>query len=156
MGALRAQIVEARHHDDVGFETACRRGHGAAQTEHDDRVPRRLDNLRALVAAHPARHHHALGTDVVEAVGLHGLDRPGNRAGQVLGPGRPRPVRIGQLGETLPREVILLCRGHEALGCTAVRVDPGSERLRAGARTSRRQDRNHGHRREAPGHRAAT
>ena len=81
---------------------------GTTQSEHGKRVRRRVNNLGALAAAHPLRHHHRLGSYVVQTVAPHGLGGPCDRALQILGAAEAMTVRVGELRQTTPREIV--CR----------------------------------------------
>ena len=59
-------------------------------------MPRRLDDLGALAAADPARHHHLSRVDVLEAVALHFGDRPFDRAIERGRAAEPVADRVGQ------------------------------------------------------------
>ena len=128
LGGVRAQIVEAVDDDDLGLEAVRRRADRTAKTQDRQRMPRRADDLGALAAAHPARHHHRLGAHVLEAVALHRLGGPGDRAFEILGSAQPVAVRVGQLRQAAPGEVV----GGRRVDQTGARVAIGIEPRHAG------------------------
>ena len=70
----------------------------------DHRMASRLDNLRALAAAHPLRHHHPLGVHVLEAVLVHLGDRPLDGAIERRRAAQPVADRVGQHRQAVPGE----------------------------------------------------
>ena len=116
--ARLVELVAVRDDHHLGFDARRRRGDAAAKAEHRHDVMRRIGDLEALVAAHPARHHHALGVHVLEAVLLHRLDRPRDRAIEVVGAADALAEGVGELGEAIPRELIGL-RGRDQLSALA-------------------------------------
>jgi hypothetical protein len=86
----------------------------------------RLDDLGALAAAHPLRHHDALGVHVLEAVPGHLGDRPLNRAIERRGAAEAVADRVGQHRQPIPGERAADGFANQARGRLAIRVDPGS------------------------------
>jgi hypothetical protein len=80
--AFVLQLFEAAHDDDFGLNPLGGRSgpDAVSESEHDHRVPRRLDYLGALGAAHPFRHHDAFGVHILETVPFHLIERPGDGA----------------------------------------------------------------------------
>jgi hypothetical protein len=78
-----SQLVKAADDEQVGFETARRRGDCSAKSKDGEVVMWGFNDLGVLASANPPRHHHRLCVDVLQTVGLHRLDRPLNRAGQI-------------------------------------------------------------------------
>ena len=91
-------------------------------------VPALADDLGMLASANPPRHHDRLGVHVLQAVGLHRLDRPLNGAGEIGRAAQSGAKRVGQFGETPPCEVIRRCRLDQAIG-----VGPQWHQKRVGA-----------------------
>ena len=87
-------------------------------------MPRRADDLGALAAAHPSRHHHRFGAHVLEAVALHRLGGPGDRAFEILGSAQPVAVGVGQLRQAAPGEVVCGRRVDQAGARVAIGIEP--------------------------------
>ena len=93
---------------------------------------RRLDHLDGLLPAHPSRHHHALGVDIVEAIALHRIGGPGDRAREVVGSADPLAEGVGQLSQAVPRKLIRRRCLHQLVGVGAIRIEPPGPALRVG------------------------
>jgi glycosyltransferase involved in cell wall biosynthesis len=119
IAALR-ELVEILDDDDVRFDAVGGGRDAATEAEHRDDVMRRIENLEALAAAHPARHHDALCMHVLEAIAFHRLDGPGDRTRQVLRSREPVAERVGQLCKAVPGKLIGLGLLDQPLGVRAM------------------------------------
>ena len=118
----------------------------------DERMPRRADNLGALAPANPSRHHHRLGAHVLEAVALHRVGGPRDGAFEILGSAQPVAVRVGQLRQAAPGEVVGGGRVNQSGARVAIGIEPrhAGGHLRVGLRNedSQSDERREGSRRE--------
>src|SRR5262249_31886560 len=79
LGGVTSKVVEAVDDEYIGFETSGWRRHAPTEANERNLMSGGIDDLGALAATHPLRHHHLFGPHVVETVLLHGVDRPGDR-----------------------------------------------------------------------------
>jgi hypothetical protein len=123
-GRLRIQLVEGMDHEHFSLDAVARRADAVPKPEHDHRVASRLDNLRALAAAHPLGHHHALGVHVLEAVLVHLRDRPLNCAIQRGCAAEPVPDAVRQYCQSIPGERAADRLSNQPRGRLAIRIEP--------------------------------
>ena len=124
------ELVEARDDEHLRLDAPGRRADAVAEAEHRDRRGVGRGDLQAFLAPDPARHHHGLGADVLEAVLLHLADRPLDRVFERPRTAQPVPVGVGQLREPLPRGGIRERGADEARGRVTVGIEPRGRGLR--------------------------
>ena len=98
---------------DVRLQSVGRRAHAVAESEHHQRLVRRLDDLGALGAAHPLRHQDTLGVDVFQAIALHFVGGPLDGAFERRRAAETVANRVGQERQPLPRERAAHCLANQ-------------------------------------------
>jgi hypothetical protein len=99
LGRARLQLVEAADDQRLARDAFGRRPHAVTQAEHREFSRDRARQLKALFAAHPVRHHHALAAHVLQPVALHLRERPLDGTLQVLRSAQAVADAIRQVGE---------------------------------------------------------
>src|SRR5207247_8265016 len=97
------QLLETVDDEEIRLDPLGRRRDASAQTEHHDRMSCRVDDLCALFSADPSGHGDDLSMHVLEAIVLHFLDGPLNRAIELRRAAQAVADRVGQLAESAPR-----------------------------------------------------
>ena len=107
VGRAALEFVEARDDDGIGVDALrrgrrrCHRGRGRTSGRVDG-----IEQLEALLAAHPLRHHHRFRAHVLETVLPHRRGRPAMAASRFCRPAQARAEGVGQHRQALPRVVV--------------------------------------------------
>ena len=123
------ELVVSRHHEQIGFEPfreACRRCCRDPSMAQPVRV--RRHDLERLAPAHPPRHLHRLGADVLQAVVAHRAHGPGDRVLERARAAQPVAERVGELRQAVPGGRVGERRADQAGSRLAIGIEPGSRR----------------------------
>ena len=118
------EIVVALDDERFSADTVGRRGGAAAQGGDRQLALERLDDLGALAAADPVLVHHFFRVDVVEAVAIHLIGHPRDRALQVRAAAEARREHVGELREPRPRTRIRRRLRNDPARRRPIRLEP--------------------------------